>query len=90
MNLRLGNRTNVIEYSSKFTQLHDEMLKIDCELALPGPFQVQHYLNGLGESFNHFITSFNLQESLINTSINGVLKPAITIAETRRKVEEYI
>jgi hypothetical protein len=90
MNLRLGNCTNVVEYSSKFTQLHDEMLKIDCKLALPGPFQVQHYLNGLGESFNHFITSFNLQESLINTSINGVLKPGITIAETRRKVEEHI
>ena len=89
MNLRLDNCTNVVEYSSKFTQLHDEMIKISPQLALPGPFQVQHYLNGLGESFNQFITSFNLQESLITTTINGIVKPEVTIAETRRKVEEH-
>jgi hypothetical protein len=89
MNLRLNNCTDVVEYSSKFTQLHDEMIKISPQLALPGPFQVQHYLNGLGESYNQFITSFNLQESLVTTIINGVVKPEVTIAETRRKVEEH-
>lgn len=58
-------------------------------LALPEPFLVQAYLGGLGDPFKEFITTFNLQHSLIPTAINGITQTAVSLAVARRKVEEH-
>jgi hypothetical protein len=58
-NMTLSAFTNLEEYTKEFRRINKDIFSLDLSLALPGPYIVQRYLQGLGPQFHTFRKTFN-------------------------------
>lgn len=82
--LDLAKCASVGEFGSEILRVWDQIKGID-PLALGESYVVQHFLNGLGERYDSFRTSFSMQYSVVATK----LKPLATLAVSIEAAEDH-
>lgn len=82
--LGLARCASVGKYGSEILRVWDQIKGID-PLALGESYVVQHFLNGLGERYDSFRTSFGMQYSVVASK----LKPLATLAISIEAAEDH-
>jgi hypothetical protein len=72
-NMTLSSYSNLTEYTAEFRRIDKDINALDSSLALPMPYMIQRYLQGLGPQFTPFRKTFNQINSVIPLSgVNSI------------------